>query len=101
MRMKSKNERRLLLWIMFLSSLIGMTIWYVKRLALVSIGEWGTATVEMFSFFTNLSNLIIVIMAGALLFGRGRLHNWFKSPVVQAACCLYIAFVRWICEMGK
>ncbi len=78
---------------MFLSSLTGLTIWYVKRLTSVSFSEWGDATVVMFSFFTNLTNLLIIVMAGALLAGRGRLYRWFNSPVVQAACCLYIAFV--------
>lgn len=91
--MQRMNERRMFLWILFLSSLTGITIWYIKRLADVPFNEWGSATVAMFSFFTNLTNLIMIIMAGALLFGRGRLHNWVQSPVVQSACCLYIAFV--------
>lgn len=91
--MKSNNERQIFLWTMFLSSLTGVMIWYLKRLASVPFSDWGTSTVVMFSYFTNLSNLIIIIMAAALLFGRGRLYNWFKSPVVQSACCLYIAFV--------
>ncbi|MEM7113043.1 MAG: Pr6Pr family membrane protein [Chloroflexota bacterium] len=91
--MTQSNEQRLLLWLMFLSSLIGISIWYIRRLAGTPLEEWGSATVTTFSFFTNLTNLIIIIMAAALLFGSGRLHNWFKSPSVQAACCLYIAFV--------
>jgi len=72
---------------------MGLTIWYVKRLTSVTFSEWGEATVVMFSFFTNLTNLIIIVMAAALLAGRGILYRLFKSPVVQAACCLYIAFV--------
>jgi hypothetical protein len=90
---KTRNERQILLWALFLSSLIGTTYWYLKRLTAAPLGQWGTETVEFISFFTNLTNLIVIIMAGALLFGRGRLANWFKSPTVQAACCLYIAFV--------
>lgn len=78
---------------MLLSSLIGVTYWYIKRLTAAPFAEWGSETVVMFSFFTNFSNLIIIIMAAALLAGRGWLYGWFKSPVVQAACCLYIAFV--------
>ena len=93
MEAKNSNERRLLLWVMLLSSLVGISIWYVKRLAAAQPGEWFSETVAMFSFFTNLTNLIILFMAGALLYGRGRLYDWFKSPAVQAACCLYIAFV--------
>lgn len=93
MNLNSKTERQLLLWVMLLSSLTGITIWYVERLADVPYGEWVSASVVMFSYFTNFTNLIIIVMAGVLLFGRGRLYNWFKSPVVQAACCLYIAFV--------
>ena len=60
---------------MFLSSLTGLAIWYVKRLTSVTFSEWGDATVVMFSFFTNLTNLIIIVMAGALLAGRGRLYR--------------------------
>lgn len=93
MPVQRQKERRILLWVLFLSSLTGITIWYVQRLTAVSLSAWGSETVVMFSYFTNLTNLIVVIMAGTLLFGRGRLHNWFRSPVVQAACCLYIAFV--------
>lgn len=91
--MQRIDERKMFLWLLFLSSLTGLTIWYVKRLTSVTFSEWGDATVVMFSFFTNLTNLIIIVMAGALLVGRGRLYRWFNSPVVQAACCLYIAFV--------
>ncbi len=91
--MQRIDERKMFLWLLFLSSLTGITIWYLKQLVAAPFNEWGSVTVAMFSFFTNLTNLIIIIMAGALLFGRGRLHNWFQSPVVQSACCLYIAFV--------
>lgn len=91
--MDRTSEQRFLLWLMFLSSLTGISIWYIRRLVQTPLNEWGSATVTTFSFFTNLTNLIIIIMAAALLFGRSRLHDWFKSPSVQAACCLYIAFV--------
>jgi hypothetical protein len=37
--------------------------------------------------------LIVIVMAASLLFGRGRLRQWFSSPAVQAACSLYVAFV--------
>lgn len=93
MATRTGNERRLLLWAMLLSSLIGMAIWYIRRLTSAPLNEWFTETVVMFSYFTNLTNLIAVVMAGALLAGKGALYRWFKSPVVQAACCLYIAFV--------
>lgn len=78
---------------MLISSLTGVAYWYIKRLTAVPFSEWASETVVMFSFFTNLTNLLIIVMAGALLLGRGRLYRWFKSPVVQSACCLYIAFV--------
>ena len=93
MATRTGNERRLLLWAMLLSSLIGMAIWYIRRLTSAPVNEWFTETVVMFSYFTNLTNLIAVVMAAALLAGKGALYRWFKSPVVQAACCLYIAFV--------
>ena len=87
MATRTGNERRLLLWAMLLSSLIGMAIWYIRRLTSAPVNEWFTETVVMFSYFTNLTNLIAVVMAAALLAGKGALYRWFKSPVVQAACC--------------
>ncbi|MCA9972207.1 MAG: Pr6Pr family membrane protein, partial [Anaerolineales bacterium] len=91
--MQRTNERQILLWTLLLSSFTGILIWYLKRLTAAPFSQWGTQTVELLSFFTNLTNLIVVIMAAALLFGRGPLHRWFAQPAVQAACCLYIAFV--------
>lgn len=93
--MKTENgkERQILLWAMLLSSLIGISIWYIQRLADTPLREWGSATAVTFSYFTNFSNAMIIVMAAALLWGRGRLANWFKSTSVQAAFCLYIAFV--------
>jgi hypothetical protein len=87
------SGRRLLLWMMLLSSVIGISIWYIRRLTHAPLPEWFSETVVMFSYFTNLTNLILIVMAAALLAGKGVLYRWFKSPVVQAACCLYIAFV--------
>ena len=85
-------ERRIWLWMMLLSSLSGISIWYFQRLADAPLREWGAQTAVTFSFYTILSNAIIVVMAAALLLGRGRLYTWF-TPSVQAASCLYIAFV--------
>ncbi|WP_420629674.1 Pr6Pr family membrane protein [Candidatus Leptofilum sp.] len=93
MSAKMNRERKMWLWTLLLSSLIGISIWYGRSLLNAPVAEWGRETVRTFSFFTNLSNLIIIIMAAALLIGRGRLDGFFKSPAVQAACCLYIAFV--------
>ncbi|GJM40241.1 MAG: hypothetical protein DHS20C20_05230 [Ardenticatenaceae bacterium] len=93
MNITNRNERRIWLWAMLLSSLIGISIWYARRLTSAPFAEWGTETVAMFSFFTNLTNLIIIVMAASLLAGKGVLYRFFKSPSVQAACCLYIAFV--------
>lgn len=91
--MENRNEQRLLLWVMLLSSFTGIFIWFIRRLVDTPLAEWISSTVTTFSFFTNLTNLLIIIMATSLLFGRGRLHQWFQSPSVQSACCLYIAFV--------
>ncbi len=91
--MEKYNERRILLWAMLLSSLTGISIWYIRRLVAVPLSEWGSQTVETFSYFTNLTNAMIIVMAAALLFGRNRLAYWFKSPSVQSAFSLYIAFV--------
>ncbi len=91
--MEKSDERRILLWAMLLSSLTGISIWYIRRLVTTPMSGWGSQTVEMFSYFTNFTNLMIVVMAAALLFGRNRFSNWFKSPSVQSAFSLYIAFV--------
>jgi hypothetical protein len=87
------RERRFLLWAMLLSSLTGTSIWYIQNLVAAPIAEWGRQTVVSFSYFTNLTNAIIIVMATALLAGRGRVSRWFNSPSVQSACGLYIAFV--------
>lgn len=89
----NKTEQKILLWGMLLSSLTGVSIWYIQRLVDSPFREWGGATMTTFGYFTNFSNLIIIVMAAALLLGRGRLYQWFKNPAVQSACCLYIAFV--------
>lgn len=91
--MNKANERRLFLWVMLVSSLTAVLVWYGKRLAVAPVGEWGRETAVLFSYFTISTNSLIVIMTGALLYGRGRLYEWFKWPAVQAACCLYVAFV--------
>lgn len=90
---QTSNERQLFLWTMLFSSLVGLSIWYIRRLTTAPVNEWFSETVVMFSYFTNLTNLVIIVMAGALLAGKGRLYNWFKAPAVQSAWCLYIAFV--------
>ncbi len=93
MKKENTNEGRILLWAMLLSSLIGVSIWYIRGLAASPFAEWGERTVATFSYFTNFSNGMIIVMAATLLLGRGRLYNWFKSSSVQSAFCLYIAFV--------
>ena len=82
-----------LLRIMGLSSLIGFLYWYIQNLLEAPVVEWLSVTIRSLSFFTNLTNALIVIMVWALLSGKGRLYDFFKSPSVQSACCLYIAFV--------
>lgn len=91
--MNREKERKLLLWVMLVSSLTAVVIWYVRALVEAPVVTWGSVTARTFSFFTISTNSLIILMTGALLWGRGRLYDWFKSPVVQAACCLYIAFV--------
>lgn len=91
--MDKEKERRAFLWVMLGVSLTAVLIWYAKRLVAAPVGEWGRETAVLLSYFTNATNSLIVLMAGALLLGRGRLYEWFKSPGVQTACCLYIAFV--------
>ena len=87
------KEHRFLLWAMLISSGVGISIWYVRGLMSVPFNEWLSRTVVSFSYFTNLTNALVVVMAVALLIGRGRLASFFKSLSVQSAVCLYIAFV--------
>ena len=91
--MDKEKERRAFLWVMLGVSLTAVLIWYAKRLVAAPVGEWGRETAVLLSYFTNATNSLMVLMSGALLWGRGRLYEWFKSPGVQTACCLYIAFV--------
>lgn len=93
MAIERSSERRLLLWIMMLSSFTGVAIWYGRRLADTPAGEWFSATAITFSYFTTFTNSMVVVTAAVLLFGSGRFHDWLKSPPVLAALCLYIAFV--------
>ncbi len=88
-----RKERPILLWALLLSSFSGIMIWYIGRLTATPFNEWLDATITTFSFFTTLTNAAVIVMAGALLYGRGRLYDWFKLPAVQSAWCLYIAFV--------
>ena len=85
--------RRLALQVWLWSSLIGVSIWHVRRLVEAPVSEWLTETIITLSYFTNLTNILIVVMAWALLRGRGRLAGFFAAPSVQAACSLYILFV--------
>lgn len=84
---------RAILGIWLASSLIGVSIWHVRRLVEAPVSEWLTETIITLSYFTNLTNVLIVLMAWGLLRGRGRLASWFAAPSVQAACSLYILFV--------
>jgi len=96
MKDKTKDkakEQRLWLWAMLLSSSIGISIWYIRGLSSVPVNEWLSQTMVTFSYFTNLTNALVIVMTASLLIGRGRLANWIKSPSVQSAICLYIAFV--------
>jgi hypothetical protein len=85
--------RRLVLQVWLWSSLIGVSIWHVRRLVEAPVSEWLTETIITLSYLTNLTNILIVAMAWALLRGRGRLAEFFAAPSVQAACSLYILFV--------
>lgn len=75
------------------SSAVGVGIWQANRMASSSIGEWPSQTVITFSYFTNSTNALVIVLAAALLVGRGRLARWAASPSVQAATSLYIVFV--------
>jgi len=85
--------RRPVLQVWLWSSLIGVSIWHVRRLVEAPVSEWLTETIITLSYFTNLTNILIFVMAWALLRGRGRLAEFFAAPSVQAACSLHILFV--------
>lgn len=85
--------QRTLLWVWLTSSAVGVGIWHVRRLVNAPVSEWLTEHIITLSYFTNLTNTLIVVMAAALLTGRGRLARWFSPAPVQAAFSLYILFV--------
>jgi len=85
--------QRMLLWVWLTSSAVGVGIWHVRRLVNAPVSEWLTEHIITLSYFTNLTNTLIVVMAAALLTGRGRLARWFSPAPVQAAFSLYILFV--------
>jgi lysylphosphatidylglycerol synthetase-like protein (DUF2156 family) len=85
--------QRTLLWVWLTSSAVGVLIWHVRRLVNAPVSEWLTEHIITLSYFTNLTNTLIVVMAAALLTGRGRLARWFAPAPVQAAFSLYILFV--------
>ena len=84
---------RILLIIMAISSATGFFYWYIQNLIEAPVIEWLSVTIRSLSFFTNITNLLALVMALSLLSGKGKLYDFFKSPSVQGACCLYIAFV--------
>lgn len=85
--------QRRLLWLWLTSSAVGVGIWHVRRLVDAPLSEWLTEHVITLSYFTNLTNTLVVVMAASLLSGRGRLARWFSSAPAQAAFSLYILFV--------
>lgn len=87
------DRQRMLLWVWLTSSAVGVGIWHVRRLVNAPVSEWLTEHIITLSYFTNLTNTLIVVMAAALLTGRGRLARWFAPAPVQAAFSLYILFV--------
>ncbi len=92
-RAAQASAARALLFVWLASSVIGVGIWQVNRMASSSVVDWPAQTVITFSYFTNLTNALVVVLAGALLVGRGRLARWVAAPPVQAAISLYIVFV--------
>ena len=72
--------RRPVLQVWLWSSLIGVSIWHVRRLVEAPVSEWLTETIITLSYFTNLTNILIVVMAWALLRGRGRVAEFFAAP---------------------
>ncbi len=85
--------QRALLRVWLTSSAVGVGIWHVRRLVEAPVSEWLTEHIITLSYFTNLTNTLIVVMAVALLRGRGRLARRFALAPVQAAFSLYILFV--------
>jgi hypothetical protein len=93
MREKISVPARRFLWLMLISSVTAVTIWYGRRLLNNPFDQWWTETAEAFSYFTILTNTVVIVMSVSLLWGHGRLHHWFRNTSVQSAICLYIFFV--------
>jgi hypothetical protein len=55
--------QRMLLWVWLTSSAVGVGIWHVRRLVNAPVSEWLTEHIITLSYFTNLTNTLIVVMA--------------------------------------
>lgn len=87
------TRQRAVLAVWLASSAVGVGIWQANRMAASSVADWPAQTVVTFSYFTNSTNALVIVLAAALLAGRGRLARWAAAPPVQAAISLYIVFV--------
>ncbi len=77
-----------------LMALAGLTLHY--SIILGGPGPLGYFTLRFASYFTNESNALIAVAAGATALGSGRLHRWATRPSVRVAITLYILVVALI-----
>jgi hypothetical protein len=71
---------------------LAMGVSYVRGLQTQSHLPWLTFTVNYFSYFTILSNLLVAIyFTLAVLTPQSRMGRFFNRPPVRAAIALYIA----------
>lgn len=80
-----------------IGAMIGWTTLIAQYSLVVSEGEHtniAAATISYFSYFTILTNFLVVLAFTApLLSPNLKLHRFFTKPAVRAAIALYISFV--------
>ncbi len=88
--------RRLLLWTLLSSSVVGVTVFYGLTVTGDPAEELGLlkASIRYFAYYTITSNIIAAVFAGLLLAeGDGSLARFARRPTVQTAVSVYVFFV--------
>lgn len=81
-----------------LLALAGLAIEYRVTVA-GHTGELARRTIVYLSFFTILTNALVMLASISAAFGRGRLHRWASSPGVSTAISVHITVVAAIFQL--
>jgi hypothetical protein len=81
-----------------LLALIGLGIEYGVTIHGHS-GEIGSRTIIYLSFFTTLTNALVMVASLGLAMRSGQLHRWARRPTTRTAVSVYIAVVAVIFQL--